>query len=69
MNMKQLEQMEDIHESLINGQRKQCVKKIDEYGNYDFWEDYKDFLDETYVNKGFEYFTDMTISYFRIKNR
>ena len=66
------ERLEAIHESLTNGQRKQMVSQIDEYGLYDFWEDYKDFL---YSHEGingakvmFDCFTDATISYFRIKN-
>ena len=60
-----------IHESLINNQRKQMIRQIDSYGTYDFWSDYKFFLFELYadaiaVN---EFFTDATISYFRIKGR
>lgn len=60
-----------IHESLVNGQRRQMVKQIDEYGLYDFWADYKRFLKSLYVeeNAQYEYFSDATISYFRIKNR
>jgi len=63
--------MEYIHESLINGQRQQCVKYIDQYGLYDFWEDYRKYLNEYCFNEKemLRYFTDMTISYFRIKNR
>ena len=59
-----------IHESLLNGQRKQMVKQIEEYGLYDFWGDYKEFL--VYVGdkeQSYNFFTDATISYFRIKNR
>ena len=65
------EKMEYIHESLINGQRQQCIMLIDEYGLYNFWEDYKIYLNEIYTTKNdqHKYFTDMTISYFRIKNR
>lgn len=63
--------IEEIHESLVNGQRKQAVRQIDEYGNYDFWEHYKWFLENTYADYKtiFKYFSDMTISYNRIKNR
>jgi len=64
------EEIETIHESLTNGQRRQMVNQIDEYGS-DFWEDYGDYLVQTYESKSsmMEYFTDATISYFRIKNR
>lgn len=59
--------IETIHESLVNGQRKQMVNQIQEYGLYDFWSDYETYLmhigDE---QDAFDYFTDATISYFRI---
>ena len=62
--------IETIHESLVNGNRKQMVNQIDEYGLYDFWERYKDYLNELYTDTGpLEYFQDAVISYFRIKNR
>jgi hypothetical protein len=69
--------IETIHDSLMSGQRRQMVKQIDEYGTYDFWSDYKDWLFEAGycddVHKGvsdsYEYFTDATISYFRTKGR
>ncbi len=66
--MNKQEQLEKVHNSLVNGQRKQMVKQIDEYGLYDFWEDYKSFLEQVSERK-FHWFTDATISYFRIKNR
>lgn len=59
-----------IHESLINGQRKQMVAQIEDYGLYDFWEDYKEYLQSIYSTDAvLSYFSDATISYFRIKNR
>lgn len=66
--------IQEIHESLVNGQRRQMVEQINEYGLYDFWSDYRDYLKdvftgEYYENNGFDYFTDATISYFRITNR
>ena len=63
--------IETIHDSLINGQRRQMVNQIDEYGNYDFWNDYKGFLIELCCDKdeAWWYFTDACISYNRIKNR
>lgn len=63
--------IEEIHNSLINGQRKQMVQQIDAYG-IDFWEDYTTYLRIYYGNSWsviWTYFTDATISYFRIKNR
>jgi hypothetical protein len=63
--------IETIHNSLINGQRKQMVKQIEEYGLYDFWYDYSIYLDSLYVETDtrWNYFTDATISYHRITNR
>ncbi len=63
--------IEEIHESLVNGQRKQMTSQIDEYGTYDFFTDYRDFLKEFYCGEyyesnGFGYFTDCVISYHRI---
>jgi hypothetical protein len=67
------EQLENIHNNLINGNRRDCVKLIKAYGLYDFWADYKDFLIQTYGSPmdehAMNYFTDMTISYFRITYR
>ena len=61
--------IETIHDSLINGQRRQMVEQIDEYG-MDFWADYKEILDILYINtSAYEYFADATISYVRIKGR
>ena len=63
--------LETIHESLVNGQRQQMVKQIDEYGLYDFFADYCGYLVESYVNVAsqYEYFRDATVSYHRIKAR
>lgn len=56
--------LEEIHESLVNGQREQMVRQIKEYGLYDFWEDYRTYLYERYDMKFIiTYFTDATISY------
>ncbi len=70
--------IEDIHNNLVNGNRRDMVKQIDEYGRYDFWSDYKDYLNQTYgrdeggrggQGNAWDYFTDACISYFRIKAR
>ena len=64
--------IETIHESLVNGNRRQMVKQIDEYGTYDFWSDYRSYLNDLYIEEGggkYGYFTDAVISYFRIKGQ
>ena len=62
--------VETIHESLVNGQRQQMVRQIDEYGLYDFWAEYRKYLESYYALYGIAtYFTDAVISYFRIKGR
>ena len=60
-----------IHESLLNGQRKQMADQIDEYGLYDFWSDYFDYLQCLYVEPSgqYIYFRDAAISYHKIRNR
>jgi len=63
--------LESIHESLVNGQRKQMANQIDQYGLYDFWFDYGHYLFETYSDLASRhaYFRDAVISYHRIKYR
>lgn len=61
--------IEQIHESLINGQRQQMVEQINEYGLIDFFADYKNYLKDTEDGQSLYYFQDVTISYFRIMNR
>lgn len=66
-------ELQKIHDYLVNGYlKKEMVKLIDEYGLYDFWRDYKFFLENEYEKSYFNqhyYFTDATISYFQIKNK
>ena len=59
--------IEEIHNSLVNGQRKQMSDQIKEYGE-EFWNDYANFLSHTGapVETVSSYFTDATISFFRI---
>ena len=66
-----LKYLQDIHESLINGQRRQMINQIIEYGLYDFWADYQDYLTDLYVEKGacYAYFSDAVISYHRITTK
>lgn len=65
------EQLEEIHKSLVNGQRKQMVGQIDEYSLYDFWDDYGRYLCDLCIEESaaFEYYRDAVVSYHRIKNR
>jgi hypothetical protein len=62
--------VEGIHDNLINGQRRQMVEQINEYGMYQFWEDFKEYLDMMYTKeKAYKIFSDGVISYHRIKGR
>ena len=68
--------IEEIHESLVNGQRRQMVEQIDSYGTYDFWDDYRYWLHNNIDSRDIEryqeiisWFSDCVVSYFRIKNR
>lgn len=65
------EKIREIHESLVNGQRRQMVEQIDEYGSYDFWKDYARYLSEVYLTKAamFAHLSDAVISYHHISDR
>lgn len=62
-----LAKIDEIHESMINSQKRQAVELIDEYGVYDFFEEYLSYINSIGANIGF--FTDCVISYFKIKGR
>ena len=66
-----MEGMSAIHKSLLNDQRRLMAEQITEYGLYDFWADYRDYLSGLYVEPAavMEYFSDAVISYHRIINR
>ncbi len=63
--------LQEIHNSMENGQRKQAVEQIDDYGTIDFFVDYTAFLFRKFKNipDRYQAFSDVTISYFRIKGR
>jgi len=63
--------IEEIHESLINGQRRQMARQIQEYGAGDFFPDFVEFLDNTGPDNEYNYatFKDAVISYHRIIGR
>ena len=65
------DRIEEIHNSLVNGQRQQMVKQIEEEELYDFWAEYREYLEQMYTDpkSQFAYFADAVISYHRIKNR
>jgi hypothetical protein len=62
--------IEEIHENIINGNRRDAVKLMDEYGD-DFFSEYARYLDEIYGSWEVEYyyFKDAVLSYFRIQRR
>lgn len=61
----------DIYSSLVNGQRRQMVQQIDEYGPCDFWPDFQAYLKETTATdkEAFDIYADACKSYSRIKAR
>ena len=63
--------LEDIHRDMINGNRRDEVKRINEYGAYDFFQDYLEYLKNLYVlpEDTLENFRDVVVSYHRIMNR
>lgn len=62
--------LHDIHENFINGNKRDVVKQIDEYGHRDFWNDYLSFCEEIYsFDAAYRQYTDVSISYNNIKHR
>jgi len=62
-------ELDTIHLSLVNGQRRQMKEQIEEYG-LDFWADYKAYLLDIYpANRTLEYFSDAVISFNRLESR
>ena len=71
--MTKQERLQEVHASLINGNRQQMVEQINaNFILYDFWKEYLDFLKE---DCGYDssialiHFSDAVISYHRIKPR
>lgn len=69
--MTQHQQINAIHESMINGQRRQAVEQMKEYSLYDFFADYSTFLKANYeeAHEREQFILDAANSYFRITNR
>lgn len=61
--------IEEIHESLVNGQRRQMARQIQEYGAGDFFPEYKEYLELDPPEVAYKWFSDATISYHRIIGR
>lgn len=62
--------IEQIHESLVNGQRKQMVKQINAYEPAQFWPDYINYLNELYsMETAYGFLKDAIVSYSRITGR
>ena len=62
--------IKEIHGSLVNGQRRQMVKQINQYGIIDFFPEYKAFLLDLYCeHSAYGYFSDAVISYHKLSNR
>ena len=58
-----------IHESFVNGQRKQAVKQILNYGASDFFNEYnKDLFDLYASSAAFDYLREATDAYFTWKD-
>lgn len=54
--------IEAIHNSLVNGQRRQMIKQIDEYGPADFFPDYSMWLGDIEMGRfAYKWFTDATV--------
>ena len=67
----QHQQINAIHESLINGQGKQAVKQMQGYSMYDFFADYSTYLNALYDSAEAReaYILNAANIYFRITNR
>ncbi len=62
--MSKFEEMQIILDSYHNGQGRQMVEQIDEYGTYDFWAD----LQSSGLMTSLD-IVELTIKYMRISNR
>jgi hypothetical protein len=69
--MTQHQQINAIHESILNGQGKQAVKQMQDYSMYDFFADYSTYLNALYEDERAkkEYILQAANLYFRITNR
>jgi hypothetical protein len=65
------DKLREIHMCLMEGQRTHMADLIDNYGLYDFFEDYNTYLSKTYKRSESKhaYLLNCVVSYHRIKNR
>jgi len=64
------EKLNEIYESIVNGNFSQAIQQIDEYNtknNNDFWIDYSNYLLEIDKEKAYHYYTLTVTNY--IKNK
>ena len=66
-NMKKEKQLYNIYYSLMCGQLKQMTEQINEYGLYDFFADFNEYLIEIGIQH--DEFINCVISYHRIMNK
>lgn len=72
MTSLKIERLEEVHNSLVNGQRQQMVEQIEAYGIFTFWDDYNAWLglmSGVSLSAQYTAFADVTISYWRNKAR
>ena len=61
-------ELETIHGNQVNGNLSDMVYLIDEYGLYDFWADYRDYISELYLTNN-TLFSQSVIVYHRLKEK
>ena len=60
----------DIHRNYINGNLKDMAQGIEKYGTYDFWHNYREYLERYYpTKKVLEDYSKVNIIFNRIKGR
>ena len=69
--MTQHQQINEIHEQMINGNKRYAVKLMQAYSMYDFFAHYAVYLSAVYndTETEYSYFQDAANSYLRITNR
>ncbi len=64
-------QIRNIYDNYLNGNLRECINLINEYGEYEFYSDFRNFLLNLFVNSGNAYmiFSEFVVSIMRVKNR
>ena len=64
------EEIESLHLSMINGQKKAAVEMMQEYGMYDFFADYSRMLYSDYcMASAFNYLADAINTYMKLTQK